>query len=193
MAITTPADIDGFLPLEGTRVLDFSKILAGPLCTQYLGDMGADVVKAESCTGGDDTRAWPLFENGDGTIFLPVNRNKRSLPVDLKSKQGLAICERLTKQADVVVESFSPGVADRLDIGYERLKELNPRIVYYSLSGYGILGALLQRERSGHGVKLEASLFDSAVSFLGYFLQGFWQRGTEPKRVGAGHESLCPY
>ncbi len=233
-----------FTPLDGVRVLDFSKILAGPLCTQYLGDLGADVVKIEPCKGGDDTRLWPPFEDGTGTIFLAVNRNKRSLALDLKSAEGLAICKRLAQQADVVVESFGPGVADRLGIGYEALKALNAGLVYCSISGYGtrgpmkegkgydliaqaftgmlsmtgepegppvrspfspvdqgtglhsvvaIMGALMLRTRTGSGMKLETSLFDSAVGFLGYFLQGYWQRGTEPARPGSGHESLCPY
>lgn len=233
-----------FNPLDGVRVLDFSKILAGPLCTQYLGDLGAGVVKVEPCKGGDDTRLWPPFEDGIGTIFLAVNRNKRSLALDLKSAEGLAICKQLAQQADVVVESFGPGVAERLGIGYDALTALNPRLVYCSISGYGtrgpmkegkgydliaqaftgmlsitgeadgppvrspfspvdqgtglhaviaIMGALMQRGRTGVGMKLETSLFDSAVGFLGYFLQGFWQRGTEPARAGSGHESLCPY
>lgn len=233
-----------FNPLDGIRVLDFSKILAGPLCTQYLGDLGAEVVKVEPCRGGDDTRLWPPFEDGTGTIFLAVNRNKRSLALDLKSVEGLAICKRLAQQADVVVESFGPGVAERLGIGYDALKALNPRLVYCSISGYGtrgpmkegkgydliaqaftgmlsitgevdgppvrspfspvdqgtglhaviaIMGALMQRGRTGAGMKLETSLFDSALGFLAYFLQGFWQRGTEPLRPGSGHESLCPY
>lgn len=233
-----------FLPLDGIRVLDFSKVLAGPLCTQYLGDMGADVVKIEPCRGGDDTRMWPPFTDGDGTIFLAVNRNKRSLALDLKAPEGLEICKQLASQCDVVVESFGPGVAERLGIGYEALKAVNPRLVYCSVSGYGtrgpmkdgkgydliaqaftgmlsmtgepdgpparspfspvdqgtglhavvgIMGALMQRGRSGVGMKLETSLFDTAVGFLGYFLQGYWQRGTEPVRPGSGHESLCPY
>ena len=240
----TPSAESRFTPLDGVRVLDFSKILAGPLCTQYLGDMGADVVKIEPCKGGDDTRMWPPFEDGTGTIFLAVNRNKRSLALDLKSAEGLAICKRLAQRADVVVESFGPGVADRLGIGYEALKALNPRLVYCSISGYGtrgpmkdgkgydliaqaftgmlsitgepegppvrspfspvdqgtglhaviaIMGALMQRASTGIGMKLETSLFVSAVGVLGYFLQGFWQRGTEPARPGSGHESLCPY
>ena len=233
-----------FAPLEGIRVLDFSKVLAGPLCTQYLGFLGADVIKIEPCQGGDDTRLWPPFEGGEGTIFLAVNRNKRSLALDLKSAEGLDICKRLAQQADVVIESFGPGVAERLGVGYEALKTLNPCLVYCSISGYGtrgpmkegkgydliaqaftgmisitgepdgplvrstfspvdqgtglhsvigIMGALMQRSRTGVGTKLETSLFDTAVSFLGYFLQGYWQRGTEPVRPGSGHESLCPY
>ena len=233
-----------FLPLADIKVLDFSKVLAGPLCTQYLGDMGADVIKVEPCKGGDDTRMWPPFEDGTGTIFLSVNRNKRSLALDLKSAEGLEICKRLALQSDVVIESFGPGVAQRLGIGYDDMKAVNPRLVYCSISGYGtqgpmkegkgydlilqaftgmlsmtgepdgppvrspfspvdqgtglhavigIMGGLMQRARTGVGVKLEASLFDSAVGFLGYFLQGYWRRGTEPVRPGSGHESLCPY
>ena len=230
-------------PLVGTRVLDFSKILAGPLCTQYLADLGADVIKVEP-PRGDDTRAWPPFEDGIGTIFLAVNRNKRAIAIDLRNPGGLALCHRLARDSDVVVESFGPGVADRLGIGFEALRAINPRLVYASISGYGtqgpmkgekgydliaqaftgmlaltgepggaparspfspvdqatgyhavigIMAALMQRERTGAGMKIETSLFDSAVGFLGYFLQSYWQRGVEPERPGSGHESLCPY
>ncbi len=232
-----------FLPLAGVRVLDFSKILAGPLCTQYLADLGADVIKVEPPTG-DDTRHWPPFENGIGTIFLAVNRNKRSITLDLRTEAGREAARSLAAMADMVVESFGPGVADRLDIGWEALKAVNPRLVYASISGYGtrgpmkdgkgydliaqafsgmlsltgqpdgpparspfspvdqatglhavigLMGGLMQRNRTGRGVKIETSLFDSAVGFLGYFLQSYWQRGTEPERLGSGHESLCPY
>lgn len=234
---------EAYLPLQGIRVLDFSKILAGPLCTQYLADLGADVIKVEP-PGGDDTRHWPPFENGVGTIFLAVNRNKRSVILDLRTAQGLQAAHSLARRADVVVESFGPGVADRLGVGWEALSGVNPRIVYASISGYGsrgpmkedkgydliaqafsgmlsltgepggppartpfspvdqatglhavigLMGGLMQRDRTGRGVKIEASLFDSAVGFLGYVLQSYWQRGTEPARLGSGHESLCPY
>jgi crotonobetainyl-CoA:carnitine CoA-transferase CaiB-like acyl-CoA transferase len=232
-----------FQPLAGVRVLDFSKILAGPLCTQYLADLGAEVLKVEPLKG-DDTRAWPPFEDGVGAIFTAVNRNKRSIAMDLKHPEALAIAHAMAGEVDVVVESFGPGVAERLGIGWNRLRELNPRLVYASISGYGtqgpmkeckgydliaqaftgmlsltgepggsparspfspvdqatglnavigIMGALMQRDRVGGGVKVEASLFDSAVGFLGYFLQNYWVRGTEPERPGSGHESLCPY
>ena len=153
----------GFLPLDGIRVLDFSKILAGPLCTQYLGDMGADVVKVEPCKDGDDTRKWPPFEDGDGTIFLSVNRNKRSLALDLKSPDGLAVCMRLARQSDVVVESFGPGVAERLGIGYEALKAINPRLVYCSISGYGTRGPM----KEGKGYDLIAQAFTGMLSMTG--------------------------
>ncbi|WP_395001388.1 CaiB/BaiF CoA transferase family protein [Sphingomonas sp.] len=233
----------GFSPLAHIRVLDFSKILAGPLCTQYLADLGANVIKVEP-PSGDDTRHWPPFEDGIGTIFLAVNRNKRDLVVDLRRPEGRALCRQLAIGSDVVVESFGPGVADRLGIGWEAMQAVNPRLVYASISGFGtqgpmkgdkgydliaqaftgmlaltgapdgpparspfspidqatgyhavigILAALMQRDQTGIGVKIETSLFDSAVGFLGYFLQSYWQRGVEPVRPGSGHESLCPY
>ena len=233
-----------FAPLAGLRVLDFSKVLAGPQCAQYLGELGAEVNKVEPIGAGDDTRHWPPFEDGTGAIFLSANRNKRSVALDLKSAEGRAICHRLASRADVVVESFGPGVAARLGVDHETLSALNPRLVYCSISGYGsvgpmregkgydlilqafsgmisitgapdgpparspfspvdqgtglhavigVLGGVLQRERTGRGCRVEASLFDTSVGFLAYFLQGFWSRGTEPARVGSGHESLCPY
>ena len=131
-----------FAPLEGIRILDFSKILAGPACTQYLGDMGAEVIKNEPCGHGDDTRKWPPFEDDEGTIFLAVNRNKRSLALDLKSTEGLEICTRLARTADVVVESFGPGVAKRLGVDYATLKAINPQLIYCSVSGYGTHGPM---------------------------------------------------
>ena len=115
--------------LEKIRVLDFSKILAGPLCSQYLGDMGADVIKIEALDEGDDTRRYPPFvKNGahhDGTIFLSTNRNKRSIALDLKSPKGREICHKLVEDADVVIESFGPGVAERLGIDHATLIEVN--------------------------------------------------------------------
>ena len=237
------ANVGKFRPLAGVRVLDFSKILAGPLCTQYLADLGADVVKVEP-PNGDDTRNWPPFDDEVGAIFTAVNRNKRGIVLNLRKSEGLAIAHALARKADIVVESFGPGVADRLGIGWDQLSALNLRLVYASISGYGtrgpmkegkgydliaqaftgmlsltgepggpparspfspvdqatgyhavigIMGALMQRDQTGCGVKIEASLFDSAVGLLGYFLQNYWLRGTEPERPGSGHESLCPY
>jgi len=236
-------------PLAGLKVLDLSKVLAGPLCAQYLGDMGAEVIKLEPLETGDDTRAWPpLRKNHDsaatGAIFLSANRNKRSIALDLRKAQGREAVERLVRGADVVIDSFGPGVAERLGLGAHRLAELNPRAVCCSISGFGSSGpmkngkgydvilqafcgmlsitgerdgppvrspfspvdqatglhaligiqaALLERERTGRGGRVEVSLFDTATGFLGYFLQSFWERGTEPEKPGSGHESLCPY
>lgn len=238
----------GTTPLAGLKVLDMSKVLAGPLCAQYLGDMGADVVKLEPLGDGDDTRRWPPLRQKEGAaagaIFLSANRNKRSIAVDLRSPQGREVVERLVRASDVVIESFGPGVAERLGVGAQRLAALNPRAVCCSITGFGPVGpmkngkgydvilqafcgmlsitgerggpavrspfspvdqatglhaligiqaALLERGRTGQGGRVEVSLFDTATGFLGYFLQNFWERGTEPERPGSGHESLCPY
>nr|MBF0683752.1 CoA transferase [Pseudomonas sp.] len=239
----------GPTPLTGIKVLDLSKVLAGPLCAQYLGDMGADVIKIESITEGDETRHWPPFRESPeagptGAVFLSANRNKRSLALDLRSDAGRAIVHRLAKNSDVVIESFGPGVAARLGVDAQTLRQLNAALVCCNISGYGnvgpmregkgydvilqaftgmlaitgerngppvrspfspvdqatgmhaligILAALFERSRTGEGTVVEASLFDTATGFLGYFLQSFWERGTEPEKPGSGHESLCPY
>ncbi|MBV9120461.1 MAG: CoA transferase [Chloroflexi bacterium] len=125
--------------LTGIRVIDFSRALAGPFCAQMLGDMGADVVKVEARKGGDDSRSWgPPFIGDESTYFFAMNRNKRSITLDLK--RGKEVVERLLRGADVVVENFSPGTMARLGIGYEDVKAYNPGAVYCSISGYGQTG-----------------------------------------------------
>jgi crotonobetainyl-CoA:carnitine CoA-transferase CaiB-like acyl-CoA transferase len=231
-------------PLAGLKVVDFSKVLAGPLCAQYLGDFGADVIKVEAYKDGDDTRRWPPFRGQDGTVFLSANRNKRSIAIDLKSAAGGDIARKLVRNADIVVEAFGPGVAKRLGIDYATVRIDNPRLVYCSISGFGpngpmrdgkgydvilqafsgmmsitgekdgppsrspfspvdqatgfhaltgILAALLERARTGRGALVETSLFDTSLAFLAYFLQSYWEKGTQPEKWGSGHESLCPY
>src|SRR6476659_2309694 len=130
-----------FVPLAGVRVLDFTKILAGPLCTQYLADLGADVIKVEP-PSGDDTRSWPPFGDGAGAIFTAVNRNKRGISLDLRKSAGVTIAHELARQADIVVESFGPGVADRLGIGWEKLSSLDSRLIYARVSGYDKRGPM---------------------------------------------------
>ena len=149
--------------LEGIKVVDFSKVLAGPLCAQYLGDLGADVIKVEPFKDGDDTRRWPPFRGDDGTVFLSCNRNKRSIALDLKSPQGREIARKLVRGADVVVESFGPGVAKRLGIDYDTLPAENPRLVYCSISGFGRKGPL--RDGKGYDVILQA--FSGMMSITG--------------------------
>jgi crotonobetainyl-CoA:carnitine CoA-transferase CaiB-like acyl-CoA transferase len=231
-------------PLTEIRVLDFTKVLAGPLCTQYLGDLGADVIKVEPGIVGDETRRWPPFRGDTGAVFLSANRNKRSLAVDLKTAAGKEIARKLARTADVIVESYGTGVAERLGIDYESLKREREDIIYCSISGFGrtgplkdnlgydvilqafsgimsmtgengggpirspfspidqctglhamtgIMAALLERGRTGRGCYLEVSLFETAVAFLGYNLQTFWEKRTLPNKCGSGHESLCPY
>jgi crotonobetainyl-CoA:carnitine CoA-transferase CaiB-like acyl-CoA transferase len=133
--------------LDGIRVLDFSRVLAGPYSTMVLGDLGADIVKVERDGIGDDLRQWgpPFMADGESTYFLSVNRNKRSISLDLKSEAGRGIALRLAQKSDVVVENFRPGVMEQLGLGYEQLKQINPRLVYCSISGYGTTGPLAER------------------------------------------------
>ena len=142
-------------PLRGVRVLDLTKVLAGPLCTQYLGDMGADVIKVEAVQTGDETRGWPPFRApGLGAVFLSVNRNKRSIALDLKTAQGRAIVHKLAETADVAIESFGTGVAERLGIDAPTLQAINPRLIHCSISGFGRTGPM--GSAPGYDVILQA-------------------------------------
>ncbi len=124
--------------LEGTRVLDVSRVLTGPYCTLMLADLGAEVIKIEMPEKGDDTRAWgPPFLGGESAYFLSVNRNKKSVTVNLKAPEGREVVLKLAAQSDVFLENFAPGVAQRLGLGYEDVRAVNPRMVYCSISGFG--------------------------------------------------------
>ena len=126
------------LPLEGLRVLDLSRVLAGPYATMALADLGADVLKVEHPERGDDTRHWgPPFAGGESAYFLSVNRNKRSVGVDLKTEEGLERVRRLAAGADVVIENWKRGALEGMGLGYEALKEGNPGLVYCSITGFG--------------------------------------------------------
>jgi crotonobetainyl-CoA:carnitine CoA-transferase CaiB-like acyl-CoA transferase len=126
--------------LSGVRVLDLSRVLSGPFATMTLADLGADVIKVES-PSGDDTRAWgPPHQGDQSAYFLSVNRNKRSVTLDLKSNEGRAVARALADQADVIVENFRPGTAARLGLGYDEVFRTNPGVVYASISGYGQTG-----------------------------------------------------
>lgn len=132
-------------PLDGLRVLDFSRLFAGPLCTMQLADLGADVIKVES-PGGDDARHFgPPFLGGEGMNFMALNRGKRSIVLDLKAEDDRRTATRLAARADIVVENFRPGVAERLGIGYEQLCTQRPDLVYCSISGFGPDEALGRR------------------------------------------------
>jgi crotonobetainyl-CoA:carnitine CoA-transferase CaiB-like acyl-CoA transferase len=125
-------------PLEGVRVLDLTRALAGPYCTMLLGDFGADVIKVEEPSRGDESRDWgPPFVADQSAYFLSVNRNKRSVALDLRSVAGRAAARDLAAASDVLVENFRPGTAARLGLGYDELKSRNPALVYCSISGYG--------------------------------------------------------
>ena len=142
-------------PLTGVRVLDLSRILSGPFCTMILADLGADVIKVEDAGLGDDTRGWgPPFQGEDAAYFHSVNRNKRSVAVDLKVVECRDLIRELASQADVIVENFRPGTVDRLGLGYEQVRVQNPGIVYASISGYGQTGPW--REQPGYDAIAQA-------------------------------------
>ena len=133
-------------PLEGIRVLDLTRALAGPFCTLMLGDYGADVIKIEIPGAGDDTRHWgPPFVGEESAYFLSINRNKRSLTLNFKDPEAIKIFLQLAKDADVIVENFTPGVMARFGLDYETVKEVNPKIVYCSISGFGQTGPYQSR------------------------------------------------
>jgi crotonobetainyl-CoA:carnitine CoA-transferase CaiB-like acyl-CoA transferase len=152
------------LPLAGVRVLDLTRVMTGPYCTMMLADLGADVVKVEQPGRGDDTRHWgpPFYEpeedapddaDRESSYYLAINRNKRSVALDLKSELGREAVRRLAARSDVVVENFAPGVADRLGFGYEAVRALRPDVVYASISGFGQDGPA--RERTAYDLILQ--------------------------------------
>jgi len=161
------------LPLQGLRVLDFTRVLAGPFCTMLLGDMGAEVIKIEDPDHGDDTRAWAPFVGGWSTYFLTVNRNKKSVALDLKSAEGAALVERLICSADVLVENFRPGTLERLGFGPDRARDMNERLIYCSISGYGTTGPRSNEPGYDTVIQGESGLMD---------VTGFPETG--PTRVG---------
>ena len=130
-------------PLDGVRVLDLTRVVAGPYCSMFLGDLGADVVKVEQPGVGDDTRGWgPPFAGGESAYYLCINRNKQSLALDLKSQRVRELLRELVKVADVVIENFRPGTMERLGLGEKELRAINPRLIYASLTGFGADGPM---------------------------------------------------
>jgi crotonobetainyl-CoA:carnitine CoA-transferase CaiB-like acyl-CoA transferase len=161
------------LPLEGVRVLDLSRVLAGPYATMVLADLGADVVKVEHPERGDDTRHWgPPFAGGESAYFLSVNRNKRSIGADLKDPEGLERVKRLAAGADVLIENMRRGTLDKLGLGYEVLKESNPGLVYCSVTGFG---PGKDRDRPGYDFLIQAR---AGIMGITGFPEG------EPTKVG---------
>ncbi|GGL91453.1 CoA transferase [Deinococcus aerolatus] len=163
--------------LEGVKVADFTRVLTGPFCTMLLGDLGADVIKVEP-PQGDDTRAWgPPFQTSgearESSYFLSVNRNKRSIILDLKSPEGQQAAQRLIAESDVVVENFRPGTFAKLGFGWEALHAENPRLIYASVSGFGQDGPY--RDRAG---------YDVIAQGMGGLMSYNGEAGHEPLRVG---------
>jgi crotonobetainyl-CoA:carnitine CoA-transferase CaiB-like acyl-CoA transferase len=232
------------LSLDGVRVLDLSRVLAGPFCGMLLSDLGADVVKIEDTGAGDESRTWPPHKDGESAAFLVINRNKRDMTLDLKAPEGVAVLERMVATADVLIENFRTGTMESFGLGYDRLAAINPRLVYCSVSAFGrtgprkdaagyealmqafsgimsitgepdgaplrcgvsfldlttgifcafgIVNALLHRERTGLGQRVDGSLLETAVTLLNYHAEGYLLTGNQPKPLGSSHPSLSPY
>ena len=233
------------LPLSGYRVLELAHLIAGPVCGMYLADMGADVVKVEQPGTGDAARTvYDPLPGGDSAVFVTVNRNKRSIALDLGQPEGRALFLTLVRHADVVIEAYRGGVADRLGIDYRSLAAVNPPLVYCSLSafgpsgpwrdkpgldmlvqamggimaisgepdggpvlcgapvvdtmgalmaGQGIVTALLHRERTGEGQRVDVSLLNGALLAHAARLSLFFASGEEPGRHGSAHPYMVPF
>ncbi len=141
-------------PLEGVRVLDLTRVLAGPSASLALADLGAEVFKIEPPGTGDETRTFPPFRDGESHYYLSINRGKKSIVVDLKSEEGVALVKDLAAKCDVLVENYRPGVMDRLGLGYEAMSEINPKLIYCSISGFGMSGPL--RDKPSFDIVLQA-------------------------------------
>ena len=232
------------LSLDGVRVLDLSRVLAGPFCGMLLSDLGADVVKIEDTGSGDESRTWPPHKDGESAAFLVINRNKRDMTLDLKAPEGVEVLKRMVATADVLIENFRTGTMESFGLGYDTLSAINPRLVYCSVSAFGrsgprkdsagyealmqafsgimsitgepdgaplrcgvsfldlttgifcafgIVNALLHRERTGLGQRVDGSLLETAVTLLNYHAEGYLLTGTQPKPLGSSHPSLSPY
>jgi len=160
-------------PLQGIRVLDFTRVLAGPAASLALADLGAEVLKVEPPETGDETRLFPPLRENESHYFLSVNRGKKSIVVDLKTDAGVALAKALAAKCDILIENYRPGVMDRLGLGYETLAALNPRLIYCAISGYGMTGPL--RDRPSFDIVLQA--MSGALSVNG-------ESGRPPTKLG---------
>lgn len=235
--------------LSGIKVADFTRVFSGPAATQMLGDLGADVIKVEDPGTGDPARVFGIGDNsghplkGASAAYIALNRNKRSIGLDLKTADGRAVARRLIAASRVLVHNFRPGVMERLGLAYGDVRKENPGLIYCEISGYGsvgplagrgandlalqahsglisitgtaegevvrcgsavidlhcgviatnaILAALLHRERTGEGQKVEASLLAASADFMSYFYGEYWLDGTVPKPMGTGNRLGVP-
>jgi glutaryl-CoA transferase len=166
--------------LQGLRVLDMSRVLAGPFCCMMLGDHGADVIKVEP-PNGDETRTWgPPFVDGESTYYLGINRNKRSIALDLSASAGQEVASRLASTADVLVENFKAGTMERFNLGYAHLREVNPRLVYVSISGFGRTGPYA-----------DVAGYDGALQAFGGFMSINGEADGEPLKAGIAVADLA--
>jgi crotonobetainyl-CoA:carnitine CoA-transferase CaiB-like acyl-CoA transferase len=235
---------NGPLSLDGIRVIDLSRVIAGPWCGALLADLGADVIKVEDTGPGDESRTWPPHKDGEAAAYLLFNRNKRGIALDLKTPEAVEVVKRLVKGADVLVENFRTGTMESFGLGYDVLAPINPRLIYCSVSAFGRTGprkdspgyealmqafsgimsitgepggqpvragvsfldlttgilcalgisnAIIQRQRTGLGQRVDGSLLETAVSLLAFHAEGYLLTGAMPRALGSGHPSLSPY
>lgn len=232
------------LSLDGIRVIDLSRVIAGPWCGALLADLGADVIKVEDTGPGDESRTWPPHKDGEAAAYLLFNRNKRGIALDLKTPEAVEVVKRLVKTADVVIENFRTGTMESFGLGYDVLARINPRLIYCSVSAFGRTGprkdspgyealmqafsgimsitgepggqpvragvsfldlttgilcalgvsnAIIHREKTGLGQRVDGSLLETAVSLLAFHAEGYLLTGALPRALGSGHPSLSPY
>jgi CoA:oxalate CoA-transferase len=168
-------------PLDGIKVLDFTNVLAGPYCTMMLANMGAEVIKFERPGTGDDSRAYGPHIHGESVYFLSVNRGKKSIICNTKTEEGRDVFLKMVSKVDVLVENIKPGAMDRMGLGYETLKKINPALVYVSISGFGQSGPYSQRPA-----------YDMIVQAMGGIISITGEPGGEPVRVGISIGDIVP-
>ncbi len=232
------------LALDGIRVIDLSRVIAGPWCGALLSDLGADVIKVEDTGTGDESRTWSPHKDGEAAAYLLFNRNKRGMALDLKAPEGVEVVKALVRDADVLIENFRTGTMEGFGLGYEVLAAINPRLIYCSISAFGRTGprkdspgyealmqafsgimsitgepdgqpvragvsfldlstgilcalgvcsALIHRQQTGLGQRVDGSLLETAVSLLAFHAEGYLLSGIVPKALGSSHPSLSPY
>ncbi|MBS4534435.1 CoA transferase [Clostridium sp. D2Q-14] len=159
--------------LEGIKVLDLTRVLAGPYATMILADMGAEVIKIEIPNKGDDSRQFGPYINGESAYFMSINRNKKSMTLNLKKQESKDLLLKMVKEADVIVENYRPGTMEKLGLGYDKLKEVNPKIIYAAASGFGHTGPYSKRPA-----------YDGVVQAMGGIMSITGQKGGKPTRVG---------
>uniref|UniRef100_A0A8C7AQM9 Succinyl-CoA:glutarate-CoA transferase n=1 Tax=Neovison vison TaxID=452646 RepID=A0A8C7AQM9_NEOVI len=208
------SDTDNMKPLEGVKILDLTRVLAGPFATMNLGDLGAEVIKVERPGAGDDTRTWgPPFVGTESTYFLSVNRNKKSIAVNIKDPKGVKIIKELAAVCDVFVENYIPGRLSAMGLGYEDIDKIAPHIIYCSITdgdpvrpgvamtdlatglyAYGaIMAGLIQRYKTGKGLFIDCNLLSSQVACLTQVAANYLIGQKEAKRWGTAHGSIVPY
>lgn len=160
-------------PLQGIKVLDLTRVLAGPYCTMMLGDLGAEVIKVETPTIGDDSRHFGPYQHGESAYFMSLNRNKQSITLNLKTEEGKKILKEFVKKVDIIVENYRPGTMEKLGLGYDVLKEINPKIIYAAASGFGHTGPYSLRPA-----------YDGVVQAMGGIMSITGEKDGEPTRVG---------